>query len=73
LGLTRALAGSSATAIPEALQEEVGSKTEAYQLAFQKAYSHELSSRRRSAALAGGIAGTVLFIAAGTVAYTMMR
>lgn len=73
LGLTYALAGSSASTLPEAVQEKVGSREPEYQLAFQQAYTQQLTDRRQTSALAGATAGTVVFVVGAVAAVIMMR
>ncbi|HET8656957.1 MAG TPA: hypothetical protein VFL93_15640 [Longimicrobiaceae bacterium] len=73
LGLTYALASSSASTLPEAVQEKVGSREPEYQLAFQQAYTQQLTDRRQTSALAGATAGTVVFVAGALAALVMMR
>ena len=61
LGLSYALAASSASALPQSTVTRIGKKEADYQLGFQQAYTDKLTSRRRSSAMVGGLAGTALF------------
>lgn len=61
VGLSYALAASSASALPTATVSRIGKKEADYQLGFQQAYTDKLTARRRSSAMVGGMAGTALF------------
>ena len=61
LGLSYALAASSASALPQSTVTRIGKKEADYQLGFQQAYTDKLTARRRSSAMVGGLAGVALF------------
>lgn len=60
-GLAYALASSSASSLPQATVTRIGKKEADFQLGFQQAYTDKLTTRRRSSAMVGGLAGTALF------------
>ena len=66
LGLAYALASSSSSTLPQATVTRIGKKEADYQLGFQQAYTDKLTTKRRSSALVGGLAGTTIFAAALT-------
>jgi hypothetical protein len=60
-GLAYALASSSASSLPQSTATRIGKKEADFQLGFQQAYTDKLTTRRRSSAMVGGVAGTALF------------
>lgn len=60
-GLAYALASSSASSLPQSTATRIGKKEADFQLGFQQAYTDKLTTRRRSSAMVGGLAGTALF------------
>lgn len=60
-GLAYALASSAASSLPQSTVTRIGKKEADFQLGFQQAYTDKVTSRRRSSAMVGGLAGTALF------------
>lgn len=66
-GLAWSLARSGASSPPAAVATRMEKLEADYRLGYQRAYTDRLTAKRKSSALAGGVAGTTLFSAAAAV------
>lgn len=57
-----AVAGSSDVSVPADRKLEIASQASTYQRGYETAYGQKLKSRRKGAALGGGLLGTAAFV-----------